>query len=267
MHDALILRLLLGAALAALVSAAAARARILSAPGALAAAVIGTVAVAAGWSWGIILMVFFALTSALSAYGAEQKHELTRGVLAKGSRRDAVQVLSNGGVFAAAGIGWLVTGSPMWLAAGAGAIAAAAADSWATEIGVALGGEPRSIISGKPLSRGTSGGVTLAGSLGSFAGAATIAGIVLIIDWPPLAAFAAFFAGVLGMIMDSVLGATLQARRHCPGCGTETEQAVHHCGRVTQMIHGVRWMDNDIVNALATLSGAAIAGIIFIVSA
>lgn len=261
----MILRLLLGAALAAIVSAAAARARMLSAPGAVAAAVIGAVAVAAGWSWGVILVVFFVLTSALSAYGAEQKRTLTRGVLAKSARRDAVQVFSNGGVFAASAIGWLVTGSPVWLAASAGAIAAAAADSWATEIGVALGGEPRSIISGKPLSRGTSGGVTLAGSLTGVAGAAVIAGTVLIIDWPPPAASAALFAGVLGMIIDSVLGATLQARRRCPGCDTETEQTVHHCGRATHMIRGVRWMDNDMVNTLATVSGAAIAGIIFIV--
>lgn len=263
----MILRLVIGAALAVLVSSAAIRVRMLSPSGAVAAVILGTIVVAAGWAWGILLMVFFALTSILSAYGADTKRALTRGVLAKGSRRDPVQVWSNGAAFAAAGVGWLMTDSALWLAAGAGAIAAAAADSWATEIGLAFGGRPRSIISGRPLSPGTSGGITLAGSLGGVAGAAAMAGTVLIIGWPRGAVSAALLAGVLGMIVDSVLGATLQCHRYCPGCGTETEQRVHHCGRATDMIRGVRWMDNDTVNTFATFSGAVIAGIIFIVRA
>ncbi|CAN5716400.1 DUF92 domain-containing protein [soil metagenome] len=263
----MILRLLLGAAVAALVSAVAVRGRMLSTSGAVAAAGVGTIAVAAGWGWGVILVVFFALTSALSAYGAERKRALTTGVLARSATRDAVQVLSNGAVFAAAGIGWAATGSQIWLAAGAGALAAAAADSWATEIGIAFGGQPRSILSGKPMNRGVSGGVTPAGSLGGAAGAATITGTMLIIGWPLSVASAALFAGVIGMIMDSVLGATVQARRLCPACGTETEQTVHHCGAATQLVRGARWLDNDAVNALATLSGAVIAGIIFVAGA
>lgn len=256
------LRILLGVALAALVTTAGVRVRTLSVSGAIAATGIGTVAIAAGWSWGVLLVVFFVLTSALSAYGAERKRLLLRTVIAKGPSRDAVQVLSNGVVFAAAGIGWLTTGSAFWLAAGGGAIAAAAADSWATEIGVVRGGEPRSIVSGKRLLRGFSGGVTAVGSLGGTAGAAAMAGIMLIIGWPLPVAYAAVLAGVLGMITDSILGATLQSRRMCPRCRTETEQVVHHCGCMTQSQRGLRWMDNDAVNALATLSGAVIAAMV-----
>lgn len=261
----LILRFVIGATLAALIAAAAVKARLLSTTGAVAATLIGTAAVAAGWSWGIILVVFFVLTSALSAYGAERKRALTRGILAKGSTiRDATQVIANGEVFAVAGILWLGTGDPLFLAAGGGAIAAAAADSWATETGIAFGGVPRSIVSGKPTARGTSGGVTIAGFLGAAAGATVMAGTMLLIGWPRAVAAAAFLAGMLGMIVDSVLGATLQARRFCPDCSVETEQTVHHCGRPTLVTRGARWMDNDLVNLLATLSGAALAGIIFV---
>ncbi len=259
----MILRLVVGAVLAAIIAGGGARARLLSTTGAVAATVVGTAAVTAGWSWGIVLVVFFVLTSALSAYRAERKRELTRGVLAKGARRDAIQVLSNGGAFAAAGIGWLLTDSPVLIAAGAGAIAAAAADSWATETGIAFGGVPRSIASGRPMARGTSGGVTMAGFLGAAAGAATMAGTMLLIGWPHAVAAGGFLAGMLGMIVDSVLGATLQARRFCRDCRAETEQPVHHCGRPTQASRGVRWMDNDMVNLLATLSGAGLAGSIF----
>ncbi|MDQ3515827.1 MAG: DUF92 domain-containing protein [Gemmatimonadota bacterium] len=260
----MLLQTLFGALLGAIVITVAARARLLSGSGGAAAAIIGAVAVAAGWSWGIILVVFFALTSALSTLGTTRKHELTRSVLAKSGNRDAVQVLSNGGVFAFAAAGSLVAPSDFWLAAGAGAIAAAAADSWATEIGVAFGGEPRSISSGTPLPRGISGGVTAAGTLGGAAGAAVMAGTVLIIGWSVPVAIAAAFAGVLGMIIDSILGATLQVRRICSTCGTGTEQSVHTCGSSTQIFHGVRWMENDMVNTLATLSGAVVAVIVFI---
>lgn len=259
----MILQLLVGAAVAAIISALATRARLLSRTGAIAATVMGAIAVGAGWSWGVLLVVFFAFTSAVSAYGAERKRALTRGVIAKGATRDAVQVLSNGGVFAAAAVLWLWTADPVWMAAAAGAIAAAAADSWATEIGVAVGGEPRSIISGKRIPRGTSGGVTVAGTLGALAGATVVASTMLIIDWPLLAAPVAFLAGVFGMTLDSVLGATLQARRLCPACGAETEQKVHHCGARTRVIRGAPWMDNDAVNALATLTGAVLAGLLF----
>ena len=264
----MILRLAIGAALATIIAALAVRMRLLSATGAVAAVVIGAAAVAAGWSWGILLVVFFVLTSAVSAYGSERKRALTLGILAKGGTpRDADQVLSNGEVFAAAGMIWLATGDPLFLAAGGGAIAAAAADSWATETGIALGGIPRSIISWTPMTRGTSGGVTIAGFAGALAGAAAMAGTMLLVGWPRAVAVAAFFAGVLGMIVDSVLGATLQARQFCAACGTETEQLVHHCGRPTQLIHGVRWMGNDLVNLLATLSGAVIAGILLVATA
>ena len=261
----MILRLAIGAALAAIIAAAAVQARLLSRAGAVAAALVGTAAVTAGWSWGILLVVFFALTSALSGYHAERKRALTRGILAKGSTiRDATQVLANGEVFAAAGVLWLGTADPLFLAAGAGAIAAAAADSWATETGVAFGGIPRSIVSGRPMARGTSGGVTVAGLLGAVAGAVAMAGTMLLIGWPRAVAAAAFLAGMLGMLIDSVLGATVQARRLCADCRAETEQPVHHCGRPTQVIRGVRWMDNDMVNLLATLSGAVIAAILFV---
>lgn len=251
------MRLVIGLVAAALVATAAVRLRMLSMSGAMAATAVGAIAVAAGWSWGVLLVVFFASTSALSALGLEHKR-LAAGALEKSARRDAVQVISNGGVFAVAAIAWLATGSTLWLAAGAGAIATAASDSWATEVGMWLGGEPRSIATGRRLARGTSGGVTASGTAGAVAGAAVISGTMLIIGWPPSVAAAAALAGVLGMLTDSILGATLQASRTCVACGRVTERTIH-CDRATSLRRGVRWMDNDAVNALATLAGAGIA--------
>ena len=61
------------------------------------------------------------------------------------------------------------------------------------------------------------------------------------------------------MIVDSVLGATLQAQRHCDRCDEPTEQVAHRCGALTRQTRGLRWLDNDGVNAAATVAGALIA--------
>ena len=59
-----------------------------------------------------------------------------------------------------------------------------------------------------------------------------------------------------------MLGATVQALYHCPRCSAETEEPVHRpCGQPTRLVRGYWWITNDTVNALATLAGAAIGGL------
>ena len=64
-------------------------------------------------------------------------------------------------------------------------------------------------------------------------------------------------AGTLGALSDSLLGATIQAAYYCPACGEPVEAPVHRrCGRATILVRGQRWITNDVVNALATATGA-----------
>ena len=95
--------------------------------------------------------------------------------LEKTGARDAIQVFANGGVFAVAAIGMLAAPDVRWFSLGAGALAASASDTWATEIGTLWGGAPRSILTARVVPTGTSGGITLIGSLGTIAGAAFMA--------------------------------------------------------------------------------------------
>jgi uncharacterized protein (TIGR00297 family) len=237
------------------------RARALSWSGALAALVVGSAVVAASWYWGALLIAYFVASTLLSRFGRNRKEALTSGVLAKGSERDAAQVIANGGIFAACILLSAMTVDKVAVTlalAALGALAAAAADTWATEIGTLYGGTPRSILSMRPVPPGSSGGVTIAGSLAMIAGAAFVAAVAVALDLTS-DALIIVVAGVAGAVADSLIGATLQERRRCEACDRASEQRVHNCGSSTRLVGGREWIDNDLVNLIATFVGAAVA--------
>jgi uncharacterized membrane protein len=143
-------------------------------------------------------------------------------------------------------------------AAFAGAFAAAAADTWGTEIGTLARNAPRSIVGLRKIPAGLSGGVTLTGTLAEIGGALVVgftAWAAGIAPWWIIVA-----AGFAGALADSILGASLQALHYCPRCQRCCEIAPHVCGSATSLVRGVHWIDNDAVNVLATLVGALGAG-------
>lgn len=255
----LIGRLAAGFLLAAAIAAVARATRSLSTSGAIAAVLVGTSCVAAGWSWGLLLIAFFVTSTVLSRAGRAEKERRTGDVVAKGGERDAAQVLANGGLYAAAALGSLLLPWPGWPMLGAGALAAATADTWSTEIGTLARRPPRSIITWRPMPTGMSGGVSAPGTLAALAGAGCIALLARAMGWPPRVAAGAVVGGFAGGIVDSLLGATVQARRRCPRCETITERDVHGCGTPTLPAGGIPWLDNDRVNILSVLAGALVA--------
>ncbi len=222
---------------------------------------VGSISIAAGWSWGALLIAFFASSTLLTKVGERRKHAAMIGIVAKGGERDAAQVLANGGVFALCALGALLIPSavPAWRAVGAGALATSTADTWATEVGTLVGGVPRSIVNLARVPLGTSGGVTPVGTGAALAGSAFIAGIAVALDWSGAVAWGAMLGGFAGAMIDSVVGATVQARRRCERCGTLTERSVHSCGATTVTAGGFSWLNNDGVNAMSTVVGGAIA--------
>jgi uncharacterized protein (TIGR00297 family) len=246
----------MGLVAAAVVAAVARRSHALSIGGAAAAVALGTVAVGAGWSWGAVLLAYFVTSTLLTRFRAATKLERTDGRVAKPGPRDAEQVAANGGVFGAAALGYWMNADPLWQPLAAGALAASAADTWATELGTLARTEARSIIAWHPVPTGTSGGVTPQGFLAAAAGAGFVALACWAVGWPLVTVVSALAGGFFGAVMDSVIGATIQARRHCPTCNVLTEQAVHRCGTPTAVVGGIAWLDNDGVNSIATLYGA-----------
>lgn len=248
-------------AVALTIAGLARRARALSTDGAVAATIVGTLAVLAGWKWAILLVIYFASSTVLSRIGAKQKDARTSSVVEKGGERDGMQVLANGGVFAlAATLAVLLPAyDERWLALGLGALAASASDTWGTEIGTLHGGNPRSILGFGVIPVGMSGGVTLFGTVAAFAGAAFIALIAAALSWPLRLSIAVFVGGILGSTLDSVIGATLQQRRWCDRCQKPTERPVHDCGTSTRAVAGLTWLDNDVVNLVSGVAGGLLA--------
>ncbi len=223
----------------------------------MAASIVGTAIFAAGgWSFAAVLFTFFLPAVALSRFGSKRKAAITD--TDKRKARNARQVLANGGVAAACAVAYAFTRSPVLAAAFAGALAAAAADTWGTELGTLARSTPRSIANFRAVARGLSGGVTIAGTVAEI-GAALVVGLVAwAVGIAPLWIVAA--AGFAGATADSVFGATLQALRYCSRCQRLCETDPHLCGSVTSLVRGWGAIDNDAVNAIATATGALAAG-------
>jgi uncharacterized protein (TIGR00297 family) len=254
-------RTILGVLLAALLSVVAFRARALTSNGAVTAVIIGAIVLGlGGWTPAVLLVLFF-LSSNLFTRLSKISRPETQGHFAKGGRRDARQVLANGSIAAIFSLLMLVNPEGDWLLGVVGALAAAAADTWATEWGVVATRQPRRITDWKQVPVGTSGGITLLGTFGSLVGALSIGATASLMERSPQFIFVALLSGVLGSAFDSLLGSTLQVQYQCPSCGKQTEQHPIHviCGTETGYFSGISWLDNDFVNLLANLSGALLA--------
>lgn len=258
----MLVRIVAGAVAAAAVAWLARRRGALDGSGQLAALVCGTAAAAAGWAWAAVLVAYFGAAVAVTAAGAARKSARTHGTLAKGGARNAAQVAANGGVFAVLALA--AGGEPATALgmAATGALAAASADTWGTEIGTLWGGTPRSILTGARIEAGMSGGVTLAGTAAAAAGSLFVAAASVLAHDTPDARHTVLVtgsAGFVGAAFDSLLGASLQERRWCARCRVHTEQRVHSCGEPTAHAGGTRWINNDVVNVAGTLAGAGAA--------
>ncbi|HEY6219643.1 MAG TPA: DUF92 domain-containing protein, partial [Gemmatimonadaceae bacterium] len=89
-----------------------------------------------------------------------------------------------------------------------------------------------------------------------------IAGIAGAMAWVlalPVGSTSIVIAGIAGAMADSLLGATAQRRQWCASCQRVTEMRVHDCGTETTRIGGISWIENDMVNLLATIVGSLIA--------
>jgi uncharacterized protein (TIGR00297 family) len=270
-ENRLLLQLLIGLLLSTAIAAIARRRRALTGSGVLGAVLVGTVTFGfGGWVWGLVLVSFFALSSALSRYRQADKRS-SADKFQKGAQRDWGQVLANGGLAALLSLVYAVNPMPALLAAFLGAMAAVNADTWGTEIGILSPYAPRLITSGQRVAPGTSGGITFLGTAASAMGGVFIGLLAYVLlscesllrGTNPLSISwvvpTALIGGLAGSLFDSLLGATVQGMYYCARCAEETEKTQHRCGLRTTQLRGVRWINNDVVNVVSSLCGALVA--------
>jgi uncharacterized protein (TIGR00297 family) len=238
----------------------------LSSSGTVAAIVLGTLLYALGSvAWFGTLILFFISSSLLSKWKQKQKAHV-EATYEKTGRRDAGQVLANGGLGLLLCVANTFAPHALWFYAYVGVMASVNADTWATEIGGLSKKPPRSILSGQTVPSGTSGGVSSLGMLATFAGALFIGVVAWLLTrgsfthgWRVV--LVGLVAGVVGSLVDSLLGARLQAMYRCGTCGRDVERQMH-CGVATSQVRGWRLFNNDVVNLVASLIGGVVAAVI-----
>lgn len=222
-----------------------------------------------GWEWAIPGFVFFVLSSLLSRLPVNGTIEGVNSPTDENGRA-VRQVLANGGVaWGCLGI-WAVLPSAYIVFDTAcyigflGALSAAAADTWATEVGSRFGKRPRSIRTFRRVPPGTSGGVSLWGTVAGVVGAATVAAAAMFSGgeaspslW--IGMLWVVLGGFIGMMADSLAGATIERGDRESSVG----DVMRNPSAKETYAPGWVWVDNEVVNLIGTSAGATSAILIW----
>lgn len=230
-----------------------------------------------GLDWFLLMSIFFITSMILSRIKNARKEEANKD-FAKGGVRDFWQVTANGAIAALSAIAFFFYKDSLFFYSFVAAVSTMTFDTWATEAGILGKSNPFLVTSGKRVRIGTSGAVSLQGTLIGLLGSVVIGvcayyfftffnsplpGVNIV---PSLSLFllVALAGGFFGSLADSLLGASVQRMYYCTRCKKETECKIHYCSHKTTKIRGIDWFDNDFVNLLASLVGALVGVIVFL---
>ena len=277
----------------------------LSLDGAMYSVIVGHTLSFANAGFFSCLLAFFLTGSKLTRFKSKLKFSHLGQEHITGGKRTCFQVLCNGSVSTLCAMGYILFGGQGIVASSIQApihyriirdlpfyikpsifemgvivsLATACGDTWASEVGSAIGGAPRLIIRpfGKPVPIGTNGGVTLYGTLASFFGGAII-GVVYVLSFVPVYIYESYYSkshpidldlhlayqtlvfitftgviGFLGSLVDSIIGCTFQYS----GINEKTNKISEYKSECKEHISGWSILDNNMVNlvsiALVTL--------------
>jgi len=236
--------------------------RALTATGAFAALITGLLVYLGFDVAGLILLGAFFVTSSFWSEFKRSAKKSMEEKLAKGATRDWRQVAANGGAAAIFSLLYSMNQDITWFIGFAVCLASSNSDTWASEIGSLSRKKPFFIRTFKRVDRGTSGAVSVLGTVAALAGSSLIALLSYwLFDVNPMVAFLIFIFGWGGNIIDTIIGAYYQQLFVCQKCGLETERHFH-CQLPASRIKGFAFIDNDMVNFLSGLIASVLAIII-----
>lgn len=247
--------LITGLILSAIIAIMSYRVKFLSRSGAGATFILGSVVFGlGGMMFTIPILTFFIISSLLSKVGKSNKQSYD-SKFEKSGVRDYAQVIANGGLPGIIIIiQYFLPGNNLFIFY-LTALAAANADTWATELGFFAKRGPWLITTFENTFKGRSGAISIIGSLASLAGSAVIAITGFIVDFNSYS-FTLFMlvtiSGFSASIFDSLLGATVQRQFTCDICNDITEKKLH-CNTPTKHLKGAMIINNDVVNTLSIL--------------
>ncbi|KAG7372486.1 integral membrane protein DUF92 [Nitzschia inconspicua] len=145
------------------------------------------------------------------------------------------------------------------------------ADTLASELGILSTRSP--ILITQPwrfVPPGTNGGITITGTVWSIAGGAMIGCLTVVMDWfsglsPLNATQMIFFGGTMGLVgsmLDSLLGATLQSSYY-----DKDQKLIYHANsddvpKSAKRISGINILTNEQVNFFSALASALLGGFV-----
>ncbi len=257
---------LIGLGISALIAGLAYLKHSLDKSGFIAATLLGTAIYVFGGIlvWGT-LIAFFISSSLITKLNETRDRKHTKG-------RNYVQVLANGLVPAVFSILYYLFKTEIFLLAAVVAISTSNSDTWASEIGAMSKGKTVYILNFKTAPKGVSGVVSGLGTLASLLGALfmglVFVGLYAITQPTTLTQFLYFgfivtLCGFLGNLIDSYLGALIQAKYRGVDTGTYTENRWLPNEKVI-LASGLALITNDMVNLLSAMSASLLTVALFI---
>ena len=213
------------------------------------AAAIGLAVIAGqGWLWLLPLLLFLGSGVLLGRLNRNARTDAKHG-----KPRDAMQVFCSGGLYALLAINDDFN-ADIWMSV---SICVAMCDTWASEIGMYASGRTWNMVTFRKVQPGLSGGVSVAGLVGGLIGSVLMGGLCSALIFHGFEREFYFGiacilagAGIIGMLLDSLLGALVQVKYN-DGHGL-SDSGSKHAG-------GARWITNDLVNLLSNAAVVALA--------
>ena len=205
----------------------------------------------------VILLYFFAMANLFSKLSKKHSNLVHSVLEKKGTKRDGVQVLANGGLSCLGAIIYFTSSAVAGLLIFSASIAEAISDTLAGDVGRLSTHQPFSIRTHLPVKKGLSGGITFLGLFAGLISSASVALLTIILFKckNPAVCFAIItFSGFVGCIFDSFLGAYYQVHYWDKSLSSITEKEFDSVtGDKNDFVRGLKWMDNDMVNFISNL--------------